>query len=121
MVTILFLWSASAQAGITDVVNIDNAKKLVDGISGIASLGTVGIIAAIVLALLMIGVYVWWHFKGKAATHRKNEEQRAKDNASTKPVNQGITDEWDEASDRVNDKRKDGEAGTKPRPPEPGE
>jgi len=105
----------------TEVTGIDTVKKLVDGISGIASLGTGGIIAAIVLALLMIGVYIWWHFKGKAATHRKNEEQRAEDNASTKPDNQDITDEWDEAHDRVEDKRNDGEAGTKPRPPEPGE
>jgi len=96
-----------------------DAKQLKDTILALPSLGFWGIILFLVAAVVAIGVWWWWSGKAKEITHRENEKQRHKDQAENKTENQDMSDEFNEAHERVEEKRKEDGAGTKPRPPRP--
>ncbi len=120
LVLVLTVDVNAEETGTGDVVNADSIKTLFEGVAKIPDLGLYGIIAAIILAVIMFGIWLWWNTNKKKITHRKNDEQDQKDQAENKTKNQDASDEWDEAHDNVEDKLNDGEGGSQPRPPEPG-
>jgi len=102
-----------------EVVKKDDVRTLFDTITSLPKLGTTGIVLFLVAIVVAIGLWWWWNSYAKKITHRKNEKQRVKDQATNKTENQEISDELNEAHEKVEDLRKDGEEGTKPRPKPP--
>ena len=112
---------AFAQDAEKPLVGMADVEQLKDAILNLPKLGTTGIILFIVAIVVAFGVWWWWKGYAKKITVRENEKQRRRDQAENKTENQDMTDEWDEAHDSVESKRKaDDYQPKKPRPKQPG-
>lgn len=92
-----------------ETVKQEDVKGILEVIKKIPDLGTVGIIAGIVLILLSIGVWWWWNDIGKKLKHKQTQEGREKDKADGVKDNQQGQSEWDEAQDKIDAVRGDDE------------
>lgn len=121
LVWILAMWPALALAEDDSVIGASDVKTLVETILNLPKLGVVGIILFIVAAIVAFGVWWWWNGYTQKITKKQNDERRAQDQASNATDNQEVSDEWDQATEKVEDVRENLEEkeGTKQRPPRP--
>lgn len=92
---------------VEQTIDQDSVKQLMDAITKIPSLGLYGIIAAIVLIIVMVGVWLWWHNWYNKQVQKETEQQRAKDQAGTVTDNQKIEDEAKKAQEQIDAIRKE--------------
>lgn len=118
-----FLADATVKMGEEEsVFDAQTTKNVIDSITKIPSLGTVGIIAAIVLAIITIVAWYWWNNIHNKTVQKETEKQRAKDQADTVTDNQDASQKWDDAEKRSEEERtKEGDDGKKDVPTEPSE
>ncbi len=115
----LYTLNGIAEEAIKPLMSADDATKLKDTILNLPKLGVTGIILFLVAVVVAVGVWWWWNNMSRKITHRENEKQRKRDQATNKTENQKISDELNQAHDNVEDLMKEDGAGSKPRPPRP--
>lgn len=125
----IFIWltllllsvTAWAEEKSEPLIGAEDMNQLKDTILSLPKLGKTGIILFLVAVVVAIGVWWWWKGYAKKITKRENDERRTKDQASNKTENQDVSDEWNEAHDRVEDIREGLDTGQpkKPRPDKP--
>ena len=101
------------------VVTGDDIKQLLESLAKIPEMGTAGIISAILLSLVTVGIWIWAKNIQVKAVNLKNSADKTKAQAETQTENEEISKEWDAAHNAVEDERKSGVEGTKPRPKQP--
>ena len=88
------------------IIDAGTTKQVIDFITGIPKLGTVGIIASIVLALIGIAFWFWKNDIINKATQRQTEKKRAEDQAKTVTENQDQSKEYNDAHKKLEEERK---------------
>jgi len=103
------------------IVGAQDLKTLFDTVMNLPKLGTTGIILFLVAVAVAFGAWWWWNNYTKKITKRENDTRRTEDQATNRTDNQDTTNEWDEATERVEDIREglDNNQPKKPRPDPP--
>lgn len=97
-------------------------NELLTAVAKIPGLGTTGILAAIVLLLLLVGVWLYVKRIQIKAAQKSNATEAVKAQAQSEPENEAISRVWDRAHMQVEELRANvpAEASPEPRPKEPG-
>jgi flagellar biosynthesis/type III secretory pathway M-ring protein FliF/YscJ len=96
-------------------------EELLEAISRIPALGTTGIVAAIILLVLLVSVWIYAKKLQEKIGLKANDNLRAADQAENEAQNRDASREWADANNRVEawkDKAAS-QTGTDPRPEEP--
>lgn len=100
----------------------NTTKQVVDFVTAIPKLGTTGIIAAIVLAIIGFVIWYWKNDIANKSTQRETEKKRAEDQANTVSENQDQSKEYNDAHKKIEEERKaagDDESGKQDIPEQP--